>query len=192
MGVVCQCCCCIKWRDRIWRQWWQRMESKDNNSTVYFYGKNRNVDLRQFFKNKYIQLVKNCIFSQTSPVLARGVPQSWPEGYLRPGRRGGGDCPHPSPSQILIVGVPQSWPGGTLVLAGGYPSPGLRGTLGEGYPIWDWGILGKDLAPETWNRTRDWGTPTKGPGRSWDWGTLKMYYQFWHEQIDNLNNLLLC
>ena len=77
------------------------------------------------------------------------------------------------------------------VLAGGYPSPVL--VLG-GIPVMGYSQLGlrytpptrdlgknlrlgtprKDLGPETWERTQDWGTPPPPERtweRTWDWGT---------------------
>ena len=81
---------------------------------------------------------QSCFGQGGTPVLSwlgRGVPQSClDQGYLSP------------------------------VLAGGYPSPVLEGIPVLGYPLARTGALpGKDLGPETWERTWNCGYPSKGP-----------------------------
>ena len=72
---------------------------------------------------------------------------------------------YPSPGW----GIPQCWGYSSPVLYSS-PVPGLGHPLGKELGpetwerTWDWGTPGKDLEPETWERTWDWGTPRKGPG----------------------------
>ena len=102
----------------------------------------------------------HCIASTHSAVLSlwgEGVPLSWTGGMpVLPG------------GTPVLMGVPKSWLRGTTVLPG-RDTPVLR------YPQSGWGTPhqvvelgyppGKDLGPETWERTWGWGTPRKGPGK---------------------------
>ena len=91
------------------------------------------------------------------PVLARGYPS--------PEWGGGG-------TSVLARGIPQSWWRGVpqyWLGEGGYFSPG------GGYPCPE-----KDLRPETWKRTWDWGTPRKDlepetRQRTWDCGIPRVW-----------------
>ena len=116
-----------------------------------------------FFSNKKVLLcdrkrhTTRCAVSTCSSLSGeRGTPSpSWGEG-----------CSVPDGE------VPQSQMGGG-VLQLGYPSP-----RPGGYPVSARGtpVPGKDLGPETKERSWDWGTPRKDLGietreRTWDWGT---------------------
>ena len=78
------------------------------------------------------------------------------------------------PSLVLAGGIPKSCPG----QEGTQSCPSLGGVPHEVPPAWDWGTPGKDLGPETRERTPDWVPPGKvmGPeaGKvpgTRDWGT---------------------
>ena len=106
-----------------------------------------------------------------------GVPQFWlggGEGYYSPGL---------GVHQLWLEVVPQCWVGDTQSWLGGTSvlgsSPAL-GTPGKDLGpetwkrTWDWGTSRKDLGKDTWERTWDWGIPGKDLGpdiweRTWDW-----------------------
>ena len=114
-----------------------------------------------------------CVASTRSAVLPWG-------GRSTPVLSGGGGVPHSPilaggyPSPVLCVGwggVPQSYPGWETCPGVppswewvppwpglGYPPPPSQNC---GTPGQDWGNPpGKDLGPETWERTWNWGVPT--------------------------------
>ena len=70
-----------------------------------------------------------------------------------------------SARSAVTGGIPQSCPGGTPVLSWPGGTPFISG-LGVPYSqLGDWGTSKKDLGPETWERTYDWGTPLPGVDR---------------------------
>ena len=114
--------------------------------------------LRLFAKEKEESPVGNCTRHTTCSITCPGgypsldsvgVLQSWPGGYPSPGQ----GC-----ASVLTAGTPVLvW--GTPVLGNGYACPGVPLSQVSGTP-------GKDLEPETWERTWDWGTPGKDMGKN--------------------------